>query len=305
MRRLYKKDDNWLENRRRGIGGSDIAGVLGISKYSSPLKVWHSKVYGNSYVKPTNAIKLGNILEDGVATLFEDETGLKTRKNNYMLAHDKYDYLMANVDREVVGGGILEIKTTVAMNRSEWAANVPIDYMYQLQWYLGITGQQTGYFACLLGNKDLVLKEVTLDNDLFYEMRDRAVNFWNNFVVTKIPPFASENDKELLQSVYPAENVGEVKDLSNTAKLALLERQSAVEEIKRLEAIEKASENIVMQELENNETGLCEGFKATWKQQSRRTFDKDGLCIDYPEIYEKYAGENINRELRITEIKNK
>ena len=113
----------WLEERRKGIGGSDAAAVAGLNPWKSAAAVYLEKV---GEVEPeelsSERIRVGHDLEDYVARRFCEATGKKVRRNNYMLHHDEYPFLLADVDREVVGeNAILECKTTNSFAAKDWA----------------------------------------------------------------------------------------------------------------------------------------------------------------------------------------
>ena len=93
--------EEWLAERNKGIGGSDIATILGLSKWKSPLQLFLEKT-GKVVAEDLSdkeVIYWGNVLEDVVAKEFERRTGKKVRKRNVMFCDDKYPYMRANVDR--------------------------------------------------------------------------------------------------------------------------------------------------------------------------------------------------------------
>ncbi|WP_186824495.1 YqaJ viral recombinase family protein, partial [Bacillus licheniformis] len=133
----------WLEARRRGIGGSDVSAILGLNKWKSPIQLYMDKI-GESPLEDneSEAARLGNLLEDIVAQEFSRRKGLKVKKRNAILQHEKYPYFLANVDRLIVGRKEgLECKTATVYKRDEWTADsVPDAYFVQCQWYMSVTG---------------------------------------------------------------------------------------------------------------------------------------------------------------------
>ena len=92
---------DWLLSRRRGIGGSDVAKVLGLSKYSSPYQIWMDKT-GKIEIdtsETSEAAYWGHQMEEVVAKEFEKRTGKKVRVSNKIYFHKDYPFLLANVDR--------------------------------------------------------------------------------------------------------------------------------------------------------------------------------------------------------------
>ncbi|CAM5208732.1 hypothetical protein CDEN61S_03791 [Castellaniella denitrificans] len=110
----------WLEVRKTGIGGSDAAAAVGLSPYKSPLELWLEKTGRDATLpKPdpqdtTEPVYWGTLLEPIVAASYTQQTGRKVRKVNAVLQHPQHPWMLANLDREVIGGGsvqILECKT--------------------------------------------------------------------------------------------------------------------------------------------------------------------------------------------------
>jgi len=88
----------WLEERRSGIGGSDAAAVLGISRYASPMKVYLEKTgelepfAGNEYTE------WGNILEPVIREQFQQRTGFVVEENLELLRSEKHPFMVAHLD---------------------------------------------------------------------------------------------------------------------------------------------------------------------------------------------------------------
>src|SRR5690606_3541619 len=96
--------DEWLHARAKGIGGSDASVILGLNKWKTPFELWLEKT---GQVIPessqSEAAYWGTVMEDIVAKEFETRTGKKVRRRNATFQHPKYPFLIANVDRLVVG----------------------------------------------------------------------------------------------------------------------------------------------------------------------------------------------------------
>lgn len=97
----------WLKARRSGIGGSDVAAILGLNRYKSALDIYNDKI---STEEPkdqqSESAYFGSILEDVVAKEFSKRTGLKVQRVNTMLRSGKGDWMIANIDRAVVNPDI-------------------------------------------------------------------------------------------------------------------------------------------------------------------------------------------------------
>lgn len=158
LRRLPIKDmprDEWLEIRRKSLGGSDIAAVLGMNPYSSPLGVYCDKKGLAPEREDNEAIRQGRDLEQYAAERFTEATGLKVRRENAILYNDEYPFLHANIDRWIVGQDSgLEVKTTSPYNKTAFdQGDVPANYYWRCMAYMAVTGCASWYLAILVHGK--------------------------------------------------------------------------------------------------------------------------------------------------------
>ena len=142
----------WLELRRHSIGGSDAAGIVGLSKWASPYSVWAEKT-GRLPEQPDNeAMRQGRDLEDYVAHRWSEATGRACRRENRILYNPQYPWAHANVDRLVVGAREgLECKTTSALDLRKFRnVEFPEQYYVQCVHYLAVTGLARWHLAVLV-----------------------------------------------------------------------------------------------------------------------------------------------------------
>lgn len=96
--------EQWLRERKKGIGGSDVAAILGLSKWKSAYDIWVDKTTDVLQEEYSNeSIYWGNVLEEVVAQEFSKQTGFKVRRNNKILQHPEYYWMRASIDRKIVG----------------------------------------------------------------------------------------------------------------------------------------------------------------------------------------------------------
>src|SRR5690606_12685414 len=127
--------EQWLAERKRGIGGSDAPVIAGVDPFKSPIRLWMEKT-GQIVPEPAGeAAEWGLLLEPVIAAEFERRTGKKVRRRNAILQHPEHAWMLANVDREIVGEpALLEIKTTSAWNRAAVSEDrLPDRYIIQGQ----------------------------------------------------------------------------------------------------------------------------------------------------------------------------
>ena len=169
----------WRAARSQGLGGSEIAAVLGLSPWCSKFTLWHRKA-GMVDQEPDNAsMSWGRRLEDPIADKFaETHSHLRLVRTGTWRSKER-PWQIANPDRFAYGvpSGILECKTAHAMNGWEWDNGVPVYYRTQGLWYLDVFGMTTCHFAVLIGGSDYREFTVEYDKVEVRLMRDAAEEF--------------------------------------------------------------------------------------------------------------------------------
>lgn len=163
----------WLRLRRNGIGGSDAAAIMGLSPWRTAMDVWLEKTgeFTEDESQDNEKMYWGTALEDVVAREFMTRTGLKVRRRNAILQHRKHHFMIANVDRLVIGHKAgLECKTTGQYSADDWTMGVPDYYIPQVQHYMAVTGYDTWYVAVLIGGQEYKHYEVPRDDGFIREV---------------------------------------------------------------------------------------------------------------------------------------
>lgn len=294
--------EEWLAERNRGIGGSDIATILGLNKWKSPLQLFLEKT-GKVVAEDLSdkeVIYWGNVLEDVVAKEFERRTGKKVRKRHVMFCDDKYPYMRANVDREVVGeNAVLECKTTDKRNADQWVDDqVPTNYILQCQWYMMIRGYEKAYIACLIGGNQFVFKEIERDEELIEIIKGKAVEFWETNVLGDVEPDADYMDKAAYKQLTLCPDAIELPD-DIDFKIELLEEIKRDE--KTLKQTKDKLEAEIKQAMQGHEVGLTSKYRLNWKKSVQKRFDSKRFKEEQAELNEKYTKEIHTERLTIKE----
>lgn len=293
----------WLQQRKKGIGGSDIAAILGLNKYKSPIKLYMEKI-GEAPKEDTQseAAYWGNVLEEVVAQEFAKRTGMKVRKRNAILQHEEYPYMLANVDRLIVGKKEgLECKTSSEYLKNDWSEDeVPSAYFVQCQWYMFITGYKLWHLAVLIGGNKFRFFTIERDEELIEIMKEKAIEFWTEHVMEKNPPEfdGSQASTDLLSALYP-EGKPEQIDLPGYFFEDLQKYDSLKERIEELTEEKKAIENKIKGYMAEVETGFVQDRKITWKTTKSKQLDTKRLQKEKPEIYAEYVKESTSRRFLI------
>lgn len=305
-RTLNMDRESWLEIRRKGIGGSDAAAIAGLSKYKSPVAVYLEKTGQLEQEEPGEAAYWGNVLEDIVAKEFAARTGLKVKRRNAILQHPEYPFMLANIDRELVGQKVgLECKTASAYLKDLWEGDeVPMQYLLQCQHYMAVTGYQAWYIAVLIGGNTFVHKRIERDDELIEQLIAIEKDFWENHVLPRVPPMldGSEASGELLKKMHPVADKGTETELPLEADELLEQLDAAKEEAKAASERVSEIENRLKAMLGDHEAGLARHYQVTWKNVTSRRIDSKALKAEHPDIYEKFAKQSISRRFSVKRL---
>lgn len=299
--------EEWLKARQAGVGGSDAGTILGVNKWKSKTQLFFEKVNPELKQQVDNEfIYWGNVLEDVVAKEFETRTGKKVRKNNKMLRHPEHEFMLANLDRVIVGEkALLECKTTSQYNIDQWKDDeIPASYLCQIQHYMAVTGYEKAYIAVLCGGNQFIWKEVPRDDELIEIIINAEKDFWYNNVLAGVIPEIDGSDatKDFLNHMYKDIDQTEVQ-LSDDVETLLTALEQVKQEEKELKELKTQYENKIKHILGNNLSGKTSGYQITWKPQVRKTLDTKKIREIYGEQLDPYYKETETRVLKIKQIK--
>jgi putative phage-type endonuclease len=277
---------------------------MGINRWKSPLALWAEKTGKLERGETSEAAELGTELEDFVARKFAKKNDMKIRVDNRDFTHKEYPYMKAHIDRWIVGSdAILEVKTCGSWVAKGWEGEeIPQEYLLQGNWYMGILGKSSIWFAVLIGGQKYIQKELVFDAELFQQQVDAAENFWENFVLKDTPPMASGGDSDTLLSLFPnaSDSIVELEDAA-----AIEHINSAVEH--RLEVIQEAADidkekseiDAKLKQVIGENAGVqTDRFIITWKPVVRPVVDTEKLKADG--LYEKYTKSSATRTMHVT-----
>ena len=305
----------WLATRTKGIGGSDVGAICGVNNWSSARQIYLRKT-GQFTEDVSDASKQrmhwGHMLEPIVADEFERQhPGLICIEAGATFKSNKYEYLLANVDRFVISEedeivGILECKTANEMMNEEWASGeVPISYFYQVQHYLYVTGIERAWICCLVGGNKFYTYDIFFDEQLYTSViLPKLDNFWNNCVLKLQEPELQGSDNALLDSLFGADTVEEESlELGDTKYDQLGDRYMALKaEIKEKEKELEAVKAEIKETLQTHTKAYTPSYEITWSPRSRSSVDSSLLKASYPEVYEACLKVSSYRQIGVKRV---
>lgn len=298
--------EQWLKYRRTGIGGSDASTVVGLNPYNSLYKLYADKKGLISDTTDTEVMRQGRDFEEYVARRFTEETGKKVRRRNYMFLHDDYDYILADIDREIVGENAgLECKTTSLFNKSDFEnGEIPLYYYVQTMHYMAVMGYDRMYLAVLVLSKGFYWFTIERDEDEVHSLLQAESDFWNNYIIPeKIPPIdGSDATQEVIAELYPEDYSEKIVCVSDKIMTEYERLKSLSDDVNgQLNEVK----NQIKATLGESMSGNSDGYKITWKSQVKTTVDSKKLKEKFPEVYKQVTKSSTSRVLRITQKKEK
>jgi len=293
--------DEWLAVRKTGIGGSDAAAAVGLSPYKSQLELWLEKTGRDTDLEQpdpndtTHPVFWGTLLEPIVAAAYTQQTGNRVRKVNAVLRHSTVPFMLANLDREVVGVPdvqILECKTAGEFGSRLWKDGVPEYVQLQVQHQLAVTGKQAADVAVLLCGQSLQVFRIERDDALIGRLIELERQFWG-YVGTDTPPPAdgSESADRALRCLYP-KDAGTTVDFTDDRSISatFADLVSVRADIENREQLEARLKQRLQQAMGEASKALFETGSVSYKRSKDGSgFDLKRLLAEHPELETKYA----------------
>ena len=226
--RLVKTNDltreAWLNVRKNGIGSSDAAAAVGLNPYKSQLELWMEKTGRDADLpKPdpdddSSPMYWGTLLEAFVATHYTKKTGNKIRRVNAVLQHPEYSWMLANLDREVMGSAevqVLECKTAGMNGARLWKEGVPEYVQLQVMHQLAVTGKAAADVAVLVCGNEFRTYRIERDEAMISRLIELEAQFWQYVETDTAPPAdGSDSADTALRALYPQDS-GSVLNLAD------------------------------------------------------------------------------------------
>ena len=313
--------EEWLEERKKSLGGSDVASVLGMNEYTSPYTVWAEKTGKLPPFEGNEWTRLGNDLEGYVAQRFCEASGLKVVNDNTTWRNDKYPHLHANIDRRVVGmkAGV-ECKLTSELNAKKYKnGEFPDRFYAQCVEYLCVTELDRWFLAVLIYGKGIKIYQMTripndevpewceasvyVDDNEIKAMVKATADFWECVKSGEAPMVdGSKSTSETLTTIYPESN-GDTVSL-----MAFEEDLKQYKHLASLEADYKKMKDEVANRIKaymgEASKGESNGFNVSWYSYMRNTFDHKKFQEDNPGLdLSAYYKSTATRTFKVTENK--
>jgi len=285
---LDKKE--WLMYRKRGIGGSDAGAVCGLNPYRTAMQVYEDKTMDTIEEFDNEAMRQGREFEDYVARRFMEATGKKVRRSNFMYYDETYPFMLADVDRMIVGENAgLECKTASPYLADKWKdGEIPISYQIQCHHYMSVCDADAWYIAVVIYGREFRYYRIERDEEALSDLRQIEQNFWENHVLKRRLP--KPDGSELVDQVisgYFRQSMKETKPLTGFDE-KLNRRQELELLLDEMTTEKKQIEQELKLYLGEAEAAENANYRVSWKSVSSQRIDEKRLKEERPEVYEQY-----------------
>jgi predicted phage-related endonuclease len=247
-------------------------------------------------------MRQGRDLEEYVAERFCEETGKKVRRTNFMYSNKQYPFMIANVDRLVVGENAgLECKTASAYSEDQWTnGNIPAHYVIQCNHYMAVTGAQRWYLAVVVLGRAFHFVCIERDQSTINALIEIEKSFWYDNISKGIPPSpdGSEATEAFLRTHYNTAQSGKSIQLSGFDE-ELQRHKELIELISKLEVEKRTIEEQIKISMDDAETAYTDNYVISWKLFEQDRLDTKRLKDENPELYNEYKKKISSRRFVI------
>lgn len=293
--------ESWLRYRKNGIGGSDAGAVCGLNPYRTAIQVYYDKTSEEIEETDNEAMRQGRELEEYVARRFCEASGKKVRRANAMFYDEKNPFMLADVDRMIVGENAgLECKTASPYMAEQWKdGSIPVSYQIQCYHYMAVCRTDAWYIAVLIYGREFKYYRIERDDEVIENLIRIEKEFWNGNVIPRVMP---DPDGSKTADLAIAERFKDAQ--RNTILLSgfderLRRRQELLTVMEHMEKEKRQIDQELKLYLGNAETAENEHYRVSWKNVSRSSLDEKRLKEEEPEIYEKYRRITTSRRFTV------
>lgn len=178
----------WLEERRTGIGGSDAAASVGLSKYKTRLELYLDK-RGELETAENEPMRWGHLLEPVVRQEYCNRTGRTVVIPPGIVRHPTVEFALMTPDGIADESRVLQVKTS--RTSEGWgepgSAEIPQEYLLQTQHEMFVTGLPVADVAVLIGGSDFRIYVIDADAEFQSLLIEQEREFWE-LVKSQTPP---------------------------------------------------------------------------------------------------------------------
>lgn len=293
--------EKWLLYRKQGIGGSDAGAVCGLNPYRTAIQVYYDKTSDDVEVIDNEAMRQGRELEEYVARRFCEASGKKVRRANAMFYDENHPFMLADVDRMVVGENAgLECKTASPYTEGNWQEDkIPLSYQLQCHHYMSVCNADAWYLAVLIYGRDFKYYRIERDEEIIRDLIRMEKEFWNEHVLKRVIP---DPDGSKVADAALAERFKKTESIAiplTGFDEKLKRRQELLSLLDKMETEKRQIDQELKIYLGDAEVAENTSYRVSWKPVTRSSLDEKRLKAEEPEIYDKYLRVTSSRRFTV------
>lgn len=268
------------EIRATGLGASEVAGALGLSRYSSPWQVWGRKLGMLAAFGGNWDTERGNVLEPAILAWYARTTGAELSQPG-TLRHPAHPCILATPDSVASKDGrrwLVECKAPSGRTARYWGVPgtdaIDPEYLPQAVQQMAVTGLEWCDFAVSIGGDEPEIYRVHRDERTERLLLGRALRWWDRHIINREPPpvDGSSEARAYLSGLYDTpERLWLTAD--DGAEALARELHAARTRQARAGADRDRCENKMRAIIANAEGIEGDGWRASWKPR------KDGVRV--------------------------
>ena len=240
-----------------------------------------------------------------MAERFCEETGLKVRRSNNMYVHPEYPFMLADVDRLIVGkeNGLigLECKTASPYSADKWKdGKVPAHYLAQCYHYMAVLNAKAWYIAVVIYGREFKFVRIERDEEVIQNLIRLEQDFWQDHVKAGVmpEPDGSATANDFINSYF--------KDSREDLCVPLLgfdeklqRRQEIDQLMDKLKTEKLQIEQEVKMFMKEAEVAENDHFLVSWKRSISNRLDAKRLKQELPEVYQRFCNQTASRRFLV------
>lgn len=289
--------EQFLLDRKKGIGGSDVASILGVSPFRTALEVYNDKTSPELLLDEMNEdMQRGVRVEKYILQEYAERSEVQLATNIPTIIDKQYPFMRANIDAMVFGQNVvIEAKSTKAPI-SSWESGIPEYYKAQVAYYAMITNAEYVEVPVLFSGWKYACFTYWREEEYEGRIKEAVINFWQEHIVKGVPP--KPTSLEELKVAYPTLTEEKTVKADNDIREKVYRLQEIGEQRKNLEKQEKALKTQIQGYM--GDAGLLDaGFcKVVLKEIKSTRFDANSFKEKYTELYQQYLNDSFYRKLQ-------
>lgn len=270
--------EEWLEERKKGVGASEAGAIFGVSPWATALQLYFAKL-GLYEVESTPLMQWGLRIEPVIADAYSELTGRKVAIPRKLMRHAKAPWMLASLDR-IADDRVVEIKRVTSFAAKEWgdsgSADVPYHYFLQVQQQMAVADLGAADIAALIGDCDFRVYSIARDEAIIERLIEAERDFMRR-VAEQDPPMPDwehPSTADILAMIEPI--TGESKELD-------ADLTNIVEEYEQLGKVKKSveTERDGLKARLLHAMGTAEiGYLADGRHITRKVIERKGFTVE-------------------------